>query len=210
MKKLIFVMLASVLSHSAQALIEVRAGYHLQQGDPKDYNSFVNDSCSGCGTKVSQIGGLGFDIMAKIPLIPIGFGIRSDTLQQSLDYSGVAKLTQTFMATSLVLNYRIIDTLAYIGPIVAYGISNKSTLKSEILGTEVYSGTAGKASSYTAGVEGGFKLGLMRLGAEVGYGNYLADEITNSADQVLSSGSTTAEKIDFTGSYVRIQLGVGF
>ncbi len=211
-KNFLILMSLLCLSITSHGLIEIRAGLNTQTGSPKDYNDYIDEECVGCGTKADKMAGLGFDVVAKIPLIPFGFGIRYDNMKQSVEVPGVAKLTQDFKATSLLLNYRFWDTLAYVGPIFTYGLSNQSTLDLEVTAnpSQNFSGKAGKATAYTAGIEGGLKLGLLRLGAEAGYGSFIAQDIKDSAGAPLVATTKSAEKIDLTGPYFRIQLGVGF
>jgi hypothetical protein len=209
MKKLLLISVY-IFPFFANALLEMKVGYQMQSGAPSVYNDLLNSACLNCGTKAPPLSGYGFDLVIKIPKIPFGFGIRYDEFQQKTELLSVIKLTQKFSATSLLLNYRFIDKLIFVGPIVTYGIYNQSTLKYELNGVEQFMGTATSATSYTAGVESGVKLGLLRISSEVGYGSYVATDIKNSSNAFLSSGEYYSNKIAYNGPYGRLQLGFGF
>jgi len=63
-------------------------------------------------------------------------------------------------------------------------------------------------SSYSAGVEGGVRLGMFLLGGELGYLNFIANDITQNTSTIMVNGPKA--KFDLSGTYIKIQLGISF
>lgn len=197
---IIFVLISASVSH---ALIDVRLNYGLLTSKQN-----LEDICTGCSTPsntpdIVPSYGLGVDVIVSPPLLNMGFGLRYENLGFTTSSSGIeAKFSN--VRTALIVNYRLIDTLIFLGPIVTYGLSHSGKLEIEENGAKVLEYNNGSASSWSIGLEGGVKLIAFLVGAELGY----QDLRWNNAK---SSLTTEVEKdINLSGSYAKIHLGFGF
>ncbi len=191
MKRLLFLAstIVSFYSYQADAMIDLRAHYGMHVVDPSTLNS-VNTSVPA----ITKVGGIGADLIVSLPLVPIGFGLRYEKLT---DKAGTSPLDYEFnlTRTSLIGNFRLIDTLIMLGAIGTVGLSHSNEY---IVGG--VSKSAGSVSSFTVGVEAGVKVPFLGLlaGAEAGYQKMSFSDWTGGY-----AGST-----DFNGIYTKIFLGI--
>ena len=188
---------------SAHALIEARVGYQTVSSSPSDLNSIASVS-----QKISAQAGLVADIMANLPLVPFGVGVRYELLSQSLGDTASGQLKTQVTRTSAVFTKRIIDTILYLGPVITISPETKFTYD-YTSGSTTTSYKASAPITASAGIETGLKLGFFNFGAEAGY---LYAPLGNAKDSAgadaLSGGSTL--KVDMSGVYARGTLGIGF
>lgn len=189
-----------VLAPQAQALVEARVTYGLLAGKP-DLSSLV---ISGAPTapSVSVNYGIGADVLVVIPIVGLGAGLRYENFGFKVDNSGLEYKTTT-SRTAVLVNYRLINTLLYLGPIFSYGISHSNNM------TVSYNGTIAdlspdSTSSYTAGLEFGAKLGGFQVGAEGGYESFKWKKMTDKNNVI-----TNQPDLDMSGSYFKVTLGFG-
>jgi hypothetical protein len=208
MKQLLSI-LSLLIGQHAFALVDVRLGVTTNSGSPSNVNEFIDAACGSCGVKSDKIAGYGGDIIVSPPLFDMGFGLRYETMSVAVEQAGLAKATFGFTRTALLLNYRLINTLIYLGPIVSYGLADTSKLTFEASGTTTELKSKSN-TSYSVGVEGGMSLGLFALGAEVGYSSIKAKNYKTDNEGELSSGSVTLTEADYTGPYAKIHLGFKF
>ncbi|MGZ3723539.1 MAG: hypothetical protein ACXVA9_11440 [Bdellovibrionales bacterium] len=212
--KFILLSLIAFMISPAHALIDVRLGYGQNLGDPKQLNAEMDHYVSGASAVKSMVG-LNADVLVMLPLVPIGFGLRYESLSDSKSsgyLGGSLDSKIKFDRLALLLNYRIIDTIAYFGPIATYGLMNTAKFSNDCNGCSATihtDGKAGSASSYSLGVEGGLKLPLFRVGAELGYASFIGKDY-DSNGTVYQDYTGSNLKIDLTGVYCKILLGVGF
>ncbi len=182
-KYALLILLISVFSFQAQALVELRAGYGAQTPSEDSY----------IGQTVGTMSGFNLDAIISPPLLPIGIGLRYESM--GLDLTTALTTVETDMERlSLIINYRFIDLFAYFGLIGTLGFSN--SLEGTFAGNN-----AEFESDFTSslGVEGGVSLGLFSLGAEVGYFMAKFEEKNN----LLTD-------INLDGPYAKVLVGVGF
>jgi hypothetical protein len=146
--------------------------------------------------------GLGADVLIMPPLFPIGFGLRYESMGLDVK-SGNNEYKTDYTRTALLINYRFIDTLLFLGPIASYGLSHSGTMKIYKFGAETSNFSSDKMSSYSIGLEAGVKLVGLRLGAELGYENF---QWKDSKD---SHGAVSNQNIDMSGTYAKVLLGFG-
>ena len=194
-----------MVSFNANALLgEVRIFYGNASGEPKDFNNaFYNFQD---GPKIGTQAYSGLDAIAMLPVIPLGFGIRYETSSFSKT-EFAEQVDYTLARTALVLNYRIVNTGFYVGPIITYGVSNSITFKLP-LDPEVY--TAGKSNSYSLGLEAGAKLGLFRMGIEVGQLHLVYSDLKDISGVVPNKNGLNINQLDFSSNYYKVLLGIGF
>lgn len=204
MKNLLAVILIILVTlgveHQARALVEARVSYGLLAGSP----DLTQLTISGAPTAPSAASnyGVGADILVILPVIGLGGGLRYENLGFKVSNSGLEYKTTT-SRTALVLNYRLINTLMYLGPIFTYGLSHTNNM------TVSYNGSSAdispdNSSSYSGGLEAGVKLGGFLLGAEAGYESFKWNKMTDK-----NSVITSQPDIDMSGAYFKVMLGFG-
>ncbi|MFN3697618.1 MAG: hypothetical protein ACK4VO_09260 [Pseudobdellovibrio sp.] len=201
MKKILLILI--LFPMSSWALLTARATYTGLVS--KDALSEVcsGTSCAGQTPSMVPLYGLGADVIVKLPIIPIGFGVRYENLgldATSGSIEGHAKLTRT----AALINYRFIDTIIHFGVIGSYGISHSGNVSVKSGNTNVVDYNDGSFSTYTAGLELEVKplivLPLI-VGAEAGY---MSAKWNDAKDSIAS----TKKDVDLSGSYIKFFLGL--
>lgn len=197
MKKISLISLCLLfISQPSMALFEVRAGYGILSSKPNLSNYYV-----GSVPSAAPNAGLTFDAIATIPLVGIGGGLRLENMKVSSDNSTLDVENQ-LNRTSLIINYRLIDTLIYLGPIMTYGLSHSNSIKLKAGGTEVSHISSNNVSSYSIGIEAGASLLGFLVGAELGTMNMKYKDAKDSL-------TNQTHDLDMSGSYAKIFVGFG-
>ncbi len=211
MKRFALVFVTALLAQPAWALIELRAGYGLNMGSATNISDAYNSLCAGgCGANLSGANGLAADLLISLPVLPFGFGLRYESLQSK---SAVSQLSSnmnfSYQRLAALVNYRIIDTLMYLGPIASLGISDSASYTHSQSGTDTKL-TAGSNSSYSIGLEGGLKLLTFTVGAEVGYAALTSTNLRTSSNTTATIGGSAIDNASIKGSYAKVMVGFGF
>ncbi len=186
MKKIFLILTVPLfISLNANALFEIRAGYGVQTPGEQDLSSTQN---------LSTMSGFNLDAIVEIPMVPVGLGLRYENMGFDFNQSGLP-LESEMTRTSILVNYRIIDLLFYFGAIGSIGLINDASISTAVGNAEFTS-----SMTYSIGVEGGLSLGLMQVGAELGYLGANFEEDTN----------LYGSDLDLSGMYAKILVGVGF
>ncbi|WP_413290304.1 hypothetical protein [Bdellovibrio sp. HCB337] len=189
----------SLLSAPAHAIFEVRATYGLLASKPDLAPLFTGSPSL---PTIAPTYGLGADAIISPPLFSMGFGVRYENMGVEASSSGI-EFKANYSRTALLLNYRLIDTLLFLGPIVTYGISHSGEVKAIQNGTETGVFSSDKITSYSVGLEAGVKLIGFHLGAELGYQDFRWKNATDS------TGNVATQDINMSGSYAKVLLGFG-
>lgn len=201
MSKFLVFLIALLTINSANALVEARLSYGLLGSKP-DLAAIYNGT-----TEVPAIVpnmGVGFDALFIIPIVGLGGGIRYENLGFTASSNGLEYKSQ-ITRTSLVVNYRIINTLMYLGPIATLGMSHSNNIKWSDSNTGISADlTPDSASSYTVGLEAGVSLLGFIIGAEAGYQNLKWNSLKDSKNVI-----TTTPNLDMSGTYAKIMFGFG-
>ncbi|HEX7672970.1 MAG TPA: hypothetical protein VF412_02295 [Bdellovibrio sp.] len=207
MKKIFLIIALSIVgvlvsSQEANALVDLRLNYGLLVS-----NTDLNALCPTCGGSIPSIVptyGLGGDIVVNlpIPLVP-GFGLRYENLGLTASGNGI-DFKASSSRTSLLLNYHLIDTLIYLGPIATYGLSHSVSMKATQNGTDQADFGGGSQTSFSLGLEGGVHLAEFIVGGEVGYLDY---RWKNAKD---STGNAGTQDINLSGAYLKFAVGYSF
>lgn len=188
-----------ILGLQAHSIVELRGNYSLLTSSP-DLVALYSGAASNVPSIAPTVG-LGADLIISLPLMPFGFGVRYEN--QAIEASTAAlKMETSFTRTSLLLNWRLIDTLLFVGPIFTYGLSDSTNLKFSAAGVPVSNYTAGSTTSYSIGLEAGVKLLTFLVGAEVGMMDYRWKDSRDSVGTV--SGN---KDINMSGSYAKVLFG---
>ena len=184
----------------AQAILELRGGYVSDQVDASDINSKFSANPS-----LKTMTGFNADAILSLPLMPIGFGVRYEQLEDK-ESNSAASFDATLKRVSLILNKRFIDTFGYLGVIGTIGVSNDFQYKFTYAGATTTTKATGLSG--TLGVEGGVKLGFFLLGAEVGYLYAPLSKLQENGQDYTTGGHTVSAKLD--GVYARGSVGFSF
>lgn len=195
--------LVALVPTPAHALIELKAGYSMLTTSPGD----LNDAFA-TFPKVSGMTIFSADVMASLPLLPVGMGVRYETIGAE-ESSGAMKSKVEWKRMSVLVNKRFIDTGIYLGPVATVSVANDFKYKTSNGGTET-DYKSGEQLSATVGLEAGLKLMLFRVGAEVGYFYAPIGELKDSDGAVVNGAGGSPAKVDMSGPYYRAMIGFGF
>lgn len=183
MKHFLFAALVLILPLTSQALVEARLGYGIHTFD---------DSYNGLDLKSGNA--INLDVIFEPPMITdLGLGLRYETLGFDFEAGGTAVSEGKLERIAALINYRIIDLIAYFGVIGTVGISN--TFETETGGTT--NTNYDEKLNFTLGLEGGVNLGIFSVGGEVG-------KLFASVENPGSSD------ISLDGTYVKVLVGLDF
>lgn len=185
-----------LFAQSSMALFEVKLGYGALNSKPKLSQFYAGDIPS-----AAPNAGLTFDAIATIPLVGIGGGLRYENMNIGYDSSTI-DVKNEMKRTALILNYRIINTLLYLGPILTYGLNHSNEIKLSASGVDLNKISSSSVTSYSAGLEAGVSLVGFMVGAELGnmWMNY-----KNAKDSITSQ----THDLDMSGTYLKVFVGFG-
>lgn len=202
---LVFTALATILSFApaAHAVIELKGGYSLHTSSPGGLNDQFSSN-----PKITQLQSISFDAMGNVPLLPVGIGVRHETLKRNETANGLGSEVN-WSRTSIIVNKRFVDTLIYLGPIATFSVASdfKYTSRNGSTTTKYKTDSALNA---TVGVEAGAKLSILRIGAEVGYHYAPMGELKTDAGVPVTNGNGEKVTFDMSGPYARVVVGFGF
>ena len=199
MKNSWLLILCLLAFNSAHALFEARLTYGVLASKP-DLASIYNGSTS--VPAVAPNAGIGFDAIFVVPIIGIGGGLRYENMGFNAS-SGSLEYKSQVTRTSLIVNYRLINTLIYLGPIATLGMSHSNSMKWKE-GAASADFSPDSASSYSMGLEAGVGLMGFIVGAEAGYQNMKWNKVKDATGTF-----TGTPDLDMSGTYVKIVLGFG-
>jgi len=189
-------------ANSALALdfFEVRFGLGTVSVDPDDTNKALKQINS--GFDIDSITTLNLDLLAKFPLLPLGIGVRLERGQDSEDTvdsnNNGTDYDLKYTRYALLVNWRILNTLVYLGPIGTIGL-HSGELETLVLSNTSTTDLDGDGPSITVGVEAGVILKKFLLGLEGGYQHIK-----------FKSGTSGGAKADLSGPYIRALAGIRF
>ena len=188
------------ISNPASAILELRAGYEMLNGSKGiENNPSVN-------ANPKALKGLTADAL----LVFAGFvvGARYEALSGD-DTNGNNNFKANYKRTSAVVGYRIIDTVAYIGPIATFGLSSSLDYETNMTGFE--SEKAASKGSYSLGLEAGVHMLGFLVGAEFGYLSAKFGNLELPNGNVLkNSANGDPTPADMSGTYARLLVGLSF
>lgn len=183
MKKIFFAVLVMLLPLSSHALLEVRAGYGMNTFDEDNYAGF----------ELQKMTGYNLDVIFEPPLLTdLGLGVRYESMGFDIDAGGSNVGDADMTRLSALINYRIIDFVAYFGVIGTVGLSTnfESTIGGATTGWD-------EKLNYTIGLEGGMNLGIFSVGGEIG--KFFAKMENNGSPD-----------LDLESVYAKVLVGIDF
>lgn len=204
MKKIIYILAVLMLTQETHAFVEIRGT--LGAAKPGD---IVKDACDTyCSSSAPEfvpfIGG-GADVIISPPLTDWGFGLRYEKIGINASTSTI-KADAYIERTSILVNYRLVNTLVHMGPLFTYGIGHSTSFKISENNNPVVDYKVDKITSASIGFEIGVKPLIvipLAVGAEAGY-QYT--QIKDATEQVHS----TTKSLDLSGPYLKAYLGLDF
>lgn len=197
--KIFAVIVLFLASLNANALLDLRIGGGSSLSSP-DLGSFYSGNLS-LPTAAPAIG-FNADIIFSPPLTSFGVGLRTESMKVDYNNSSLS-VENKYTRTSLIVNYRLIDTIIFLGPIATLGLSHTGSLSMNASGVSLINITPGSINSYSIGLEAGAKLIGILVGAEVGY---LDMRYKNANDSV----SNITKDLNMSGDYIKLLFGFGF
>ncbi len=201
MKKLLLLVL--LFPMSSWALFTARATYTGVVSKDALKDVCAGTVCENNHPEMVPLYGLGADVIVKLPLVPIGFGLRTEKLGLDVNKNGIegeAKLNRT----AALINYRFIDTIIHFGLIGSYGLDHSAGIRVAQNGSNVVDYTGGSLKSYSLGLELEVKPLIiipLIVGAETGIMNTKWSGATDSV-------GNTSKDIDLSGTYIKFFLGI--
>lgn len=193
---------------TAFALIEVKGGYSYLEASPSDLNQVFTDGNDRPGIETLEI--LNADVMASLPAMPVGLGVRYETIK-SADSNSSGGIETDWKRVSVLINKRIVDTGFYFGPIATVSVSNDFKVTTTDANGNKAEYKADRNFSASAGFEAGAKFMLVQLGGEVGYLHAPLGDLRNTATGVsVQTDEGSLAETDMSGLYIRGTVGFGF
>lgn len=200
-----FLSFAATTSH---ALIELRGAVALLNANPSELHAFTSEAFPS-SPKPARMNGVAVDVIATLPIMPVGVGARLETFKGS-DTAVGTEAGVEWKRISVLLNKRFVDRGVYLGPVLTVGISNDFKYRTGPVGsTQEF--RAKDPFSASIGIEAGVSLFVIKLGGEVGYLHAPVGNLKNAdtlAEPTLASGEKV--KADMSGTYARATLGLSF
>ncbi len=169
-----------LFSAQAMAIVQLRGHYGLGQPEGSSFNPSPNTQT------------IGADAIVSLPLIPIVFGLRYESLTTDEDI-GATNEEVDLSRIAILGGYRILDTLFFIGALGSFGIINDGEVNSTTAGVTTAT-EIDMSTSLTLALEGGVKLNDFILGLEIGY----------------MHGEDKNSNFEYNGTYGKALLGYEF
>lgn len=194
------------LPKQSWALFEARVTYG-SLASTQDLQNICQGSCAAPTNAPAIVPtfGTGIDAIVSLPMIPFGFGLRTEDMKLSASNSNISGEVK-YSRTAILLNYRLLDTIIHCGAIASFGVSHSGSMSITEGGTTVVNLSPSSLSSYSVGVELGVKPFIvlpLKIGAEAGYMSFKWGQVANTID-------ATQKDVDLSGIYLKAFLGLDF
>ena len=174
--------------------------------DPSSLNENIPSAL-----KLNGLTLLGFDVLGNPQgLNGFGGGLRFDNFSKNKkDASDVYSFNAAVLTA--LLNYRLVNSGTYYGPILGIGMAHNCELESKINSSSSTTYIAQNNMSYSLGAEGGWHVGHLAVGGELGYMSLKAKNFKTETDTYLTNTSNgNLKSANFSGIYYRFQIGMRF
>ncbi len=197
--RLILALAAFVVVQTAHAgLLEIRGGYGVNSASPDAFENRVN-TVSNSSLDADNFDNYNVDIFFDLPVLPLGVGLRHEWIKQDQSSNG-SEWDLDAKNISVLVDWRLLDTLVYVGPIVGIGYPS-AEVDFDSGSTHVSDKIKSGQPSYSVGAEAGVKLGKFLIGAEVGYSSLKFEKISNN---------NVNTEVDLSGVYGKAMVGLTF
>lgn len=196
----------------AGTLMEVKAGYAVENIDSQDINQTVGANAgTNSGTsfpKLETLSAVSADAIAFFPALSLGLGARYEKFTGSKSSDG-QESKAAWERVSVLASYRAFDEGFYFGPIASLGVSNEFKYTTSANGSDSDYKAKGNLSA-SGGLEAGAKLSILRIGLEAGYLYAMLGEIKDSLGNSILKQDGLPAQADLSGPYAKVLVGLGF
>lgn len=209
MRKFISIILLSVfilssVNIASAGILEIRGGIGMTSTDASSFDGNLQ-AAGANGLNTDDIQSYNLDLFLNIPVLPIGVGLRYEQASQdeSVSVSGSsAKFDLDVQNISLLIDWRIIDTLFYVGPLVSIGLPSADLDFNNGQSLQNFSKSLdGENLSYSLAAEAGVHIKNFIVGAEAGY---------QSLELESPNTPNFNSAIDLSGFYGKLLVGLSF
>lgn len=159
---------------------------------------------------ISGLSNIGFDLLVNPAfLLGAGLGMRFDSFQTSKQ-EGDNEISYSGSTFAMLLNYRIINTGVYVGPILGLGLGNSGNVELQLGGANKTKYEAEKIRAISMGVEGGARVSALVFGGEFGYQYYKAKNLMDGNGNYLRNSMGEPKEGDLSGLYMKVSCGFSF
>lgn len=184
MKKQVFFsfLLPLLFTDHASASLNVRGGYGLQATEDKKYSE----------ADLKNFKGFNIDTFIRFPESPFGLGLRYEDMNFKFREKSSRDKKSKLHRMSLLLNYRFLDSVFFVGATGTIGFSNKLNVHKN------FGDLKSKSDfTYTLAAEAGVPMDFISLAGELGY-------TINQVYKNRNNGAT----VNLGGLYFKIILGL--
>jgi len=209
-KRTAIALLMMFTSHQAFAGFELRLNYGMLAA-PKSFNTETEKLVAGYPA-MGAVGDMGVDALYVLPVMPLVVGLRYESMSAKASGTiGGSPYDTKFTGTraSLLGGYRFLNTLGFLGVLAHVGVSSTGKYSSTQAGV-TDDNKATIAPSYGLGLEGGVKLMMFLVGAEVGYTSFKAPKLTDDTGATVATSTGGDLAFDLSGPYFRAMVGLTF
>ena len=202
-KQFLIFLLCLFFSTHASAILMMRAGYGFQGTPSEKYRDHSLKDING------------FHVDALLQPGPMGFGLRYERVGFDLNSNELGNKKSDLSRLSFLLNYRFIDSFAFLGAIGSFGFSNDLNVPDP---DELGDLKSKSDFTYTVGIEGGISPGLITIGGELGYAfeQIYRDEqgwrvIDERGSRIRNRDEKPKnESLNLNGLYFKFLVGIDF
>lgn len=206
MRKLLFSFFILVFIQNSNASVDFRLIFGKQWINPETLNEGMPEDL-----KVKSTNNLGFDLVINPSFLPIGLGMgaRFESFSNTEKDNGY-NLGVDASRLSMLINYRLINTGIYVGPIATYGLGHETKIKTNYGVASETEFTANKVSSFTIGAEAGARILTLLMGGELGYMRYVGSELMDGNGNYYMNSTGVKRDATLSGMYFKMLCGFSF
>ena len=182
--QIFFILLVLFFVNHATASLNIRGGYGLHVTEDKKYS----------GSDLKNFKGLNVDAFVRFPESPFGLGLRYEDMGFKFKDKNSPDKKSNLKKMSLLVNYRFIDSVFFVGATGTVGFLNKMDAHKSFGELKTKSDF-----NYTVAAEAGLPMDFISLVGELGY----------TIDQVYKNRSNGAT-INLSGLYFKAIIGIKF
>ena len=183
-KQILIALLTLFFVNTATASLNIRGGYGLQVTENKKYS----------GSDLKNFKGLNIDAFVRLPESPLGLGLRYEDMNFKIKDKNSQDKKSNLNRMSLLINYRFVDSVFFVGTTGTVGFSNKMNIHKSLGNLKSKSDF-----SYTLAAEAGIPMDFISFVGEIGY----------TIDQVYKNRNNGAT-VNLSGLYFKALIGIKF
>lgn len=191
---------------AAQATVDFRLNLGRTFANPKSLNEGLPEMIH-----ISGLSNIGFDLLVNPSFLPggLGGGLRFDSYQTS-QKEGDNEISYSGSSFTMLINYRLINTVFYAGPILGIGIGNSAKIETQLNGDPKTGYESEQIRVVTLGIEGGARVATLAFGGEMGYQYYKGKEFIDGNGNYFRDSSGVPKEADLGGMYLKVSCGFSF